>query len=249
MQNGYRTIDLEAWQCRKLEGFFNQMCPGFTAREQRTWDNAPLNRFVTPLVNLNGARNSFWTFQPRWLNYTRTRDNGKWHHIPTFYARAEANPNQLLQYAFFETEIGRSVDVATDTPAHMMFNGLTLNLRAHERIELEWSLSDLRLNDLATSRWRLHETTTQLVGVGYLTAQDTLRLIAQRSLSKRNPEMYDFAVTPRAHGQAISLVYSHKRGLGREFNLGVTHGNGRATQQLNRVNTELFAKMSWAVNL
>ncbi len=249
VQNGYRTIDLEAWQCRKLSGFFNQMCPGFTAREQRTWDNTPLNRFVTPLINFNGTRNSYWTFQPRWINYTRTRDSGKWHHIPTFYARAEANPNQLFPYAFFETEVGRSVDVATDTLARMMFNGITLNWRAHERVELEWSLSDFRLNDLATSRWRLHETTTQLVGVGYLTAQDTLRLIAQRSLSKRNPEMYDFAVTPRAHGQAISLVYSHKRGLGREFNLGITHGNGRASQQLNRVDTELFAKMSWAVNL
>ncbi len=248
-QNGYRAVDIESWQCRKLEGFFNQVCPGVNAKEQRAWDNTPLNRFVTPVLGLNGNRNSYWSFQPRWLNYTRTRDGGAWHHIPTFYARAEGNPSTRFPYAFFETEFGRGVDVATDTKARLMFNGVTLNWRAHERIEFEGTISDYRLNDLANARWRLHETTAQLVGVGYLTAQDTVRLIAQRSLSKRNPEMYTFAVTQRAHTQAVSLVYSHKRGLGRELNVGVTHGNARASLQPNRTTTELFAKLSWAVNL
>ena len=248
-QNGYRAIDIESWQCRKLEGFFNQMCPGVNAKEQRAWDNTPLNRFVTPVLGLNGNRNSYFSFQPRWLNYTRTRDGGTWHHIPTFYARTEANPNTRFPYAFFETEYGRGVDVATDTKARLMFNGMTLNWRAHERIEFEGTVSDYRLNDLARARWRLHETTAQLVGVGYLTAQDTVRLIAQRSLSKRNPEMYTIAVTPRAHTQSVSLVYSHKRGLGRELNIGVTHGNARASLQPNSSTTELFAKLSWTLNL
>ena len=248
-QNGYRAIDVESWQCRKLEGFFNQFCPGVNAKEQRTWDNTPLNRFVTPVLALNGNRNSYWSFQPRWLNYARTRDGGAWHHIPTFYARAEGNPDRRFPYAFFESEYGRGVDVATDTRAHLMFHAVTLNWRAHERIELEGTLSDYRLNDLASSRWRLHETTAQLVGVGYLTAHDTLRLIAQRSLSKRNPDMYTFAVTPHAHTQAVSLVYAHKRGLGRELNVGVTHGNAGASLQPNRATTELFAKLSWAVSL
>ncbi len=248
-QNGYRSIDIESWQCRKLEGFFNQLCPGVNAKEQRTWDNTPLNRSVTPVLGLNGNRNSFWSFQPRWLNYTRTRDGGTWHHIPTFYARAEANPSTRFPYAFFEIEFGRGVDVATDTKARLMFNGMTLNWRAHERIEFEGTVSDYRLNDLASARWRLHETTAQLVGVGYLTVQDTVRLIAQRSLSKRNSEMYTIAVTPRAHTQSVSLVYSHKRGLGRELNIGVTHGNARASLQPNSSTTELFAKLSWALNL
>ena len=89
----------------------------------------------------------------------------------------------------------------------------------------------------------------QLVGVGCMTAQDTLRVIAQRSLSRRNAEIYAFAVTPRSHTQAVSLVYSHKRGLGRELNVGVTHGNARASLQPDRVTTEIFAKLSWAFTL
>ena len=248
-QNGFSTLELESWQCQKVEGFFNQICPGLNAKQQRAWDNTPLNRHVAPVLTLNGNLNSFWNVQPRWFNYTRTRDGGAWHHIPTLYARAEGNPNARFPYVFFETEYGRGVDVATDARARMISNAVTLNWRAHERIELEGTISDYRLHDINSNRWRLHETTMQLVGVGYMTAQDTLRLIAQRSLSRRNAEIYAFAVTPRSHTQAVSLVYSHKRGLGRELNVGVTHGNARASLQPDRVTTEIFAKLSWAFTL
>jgi hypothetical protein len=95
----------------------------------------------------------------------------------------------------------------------------------------------------------LHERTLQLIGVGYITAQDTLRLIAQHTRSERNPLAYVFAVTPKSQSQAVSLVYAHKRGLGREFNLGITQGNQRVSAQPNRMTTEVFAKLSWAFSL
>ena len=120
-QNGYRVIDIESWQCRKFDGFFNQACPGVNVKEQRAWDNTPLNRFVTPVVALNGNRKSYLSLQPRWLNYTRTR--------------------------------------------------------------------------------------------------------------------------------AVSLVYAHQRGFGRELNVGVTHGNALAGLQPNRTTTALFAQLSWALSL
>ena len=188
-QNGYSTLELESRQCQKVEGFFNQMCPGLNAKEQRAWNNTPLNRYVTPVLTLNGKRNSFWNVQPRWLNYTRTRDGGAWHHIPTLFARGESNPNTRFPYLFFESECGRGVDLATSTRA---------------------------------------------------------RLIGQRSMSRRNAEIYAFAVTLRSHTQAVSLVYSHKRGLGHELNVGVTHGNARASLRPDRATTEIFAKLSWA---
>ena len=89
----------------------------------------------------------------------------------------------------------------------------------------------------------------QLVGVGYITARDTVRLIVQQTLAKRNAEFYDFAVTPRYKSHAISLVYSHKRGLGRELNLGVTQSTSRVNALAGRATTEVFAKLAWAVNL
>jgi hypothetical protein len=88
-----------------------------------------------------------------------------------------------------------------------------------------------------------------VVGIGHISARDTLRLIAQYTLSKRNQNVYSFAVTARVQTDALSLVYAHKRGLGREFNVGVTHTNERVIGEAKRSTTEVFAKLSWAVSL
>jgi hypothetical protein len=248
-QNGYDAFKFEAWRCIKRDAFFNNVCPGVFGGETRATNGEALGRYVTPSLYANGNRNSEWSLQPRWVNYTRVQEGGRWHHTPTVYAKGEGNPGGWLPYAFVEVESGRSVDVATDTLARMLFTGVTLNTRPHERVELEWKMSDFRLNDINSTRWRLHERTLQLVGVGYITALDTLRLIAQHTRSDRNPLTYGFAVTPKSRSQAVSLVYAHKRGLGREFNLGVTQGNRHASAQPSRTTTEVFAKLSWAFSL
>lgn len=248
-QNGFNAFKFETWHCSKFDGFFNNVCPGVFGNEQRTWSGAGLSRWLTPSLYMNGARNSEWSLQPRWFNYSRIEDGGRWHHTPTLYMRSEGNPGERLHYAFIELEGGRGVDVAADKLARLFYTGLNFNTRPHERVELEWKLSDFRLNDLDSSRWRLHERALQLVGVGYVTANDTLRLIAQHTLSHRNPEMYSSAVAPKTQTQALSLVYSHKRGLGREVNIGITQSNVRVSQQPNHTTTEVFAKLSWAVNL
>jgi hypothetical protein len=248
-QNGYDAVKFEAWRCIKREGFFNNLCPGVFSGETRATSGEALGRYITPQIYANGNRNSEWSLQPRWLNYARVQEGGRWHHTPTLYAKGEGNPGGWLPYAFVEVESGRGVDVAVDTLARMLFTGVTLNTRPHERLELEWKMSDFRLNDIDSSRWRLHERTLQLIGVGYITANDTLRLIAQHTRSERNPLAYVFAVTPKSQSQAVSLVYSHKRGLGREFNLGITQGNQRVSAQPQRTTTEVFAKLSWAFSL
>ena len=248
-QNGYDAAKFESWRCIKREGFFNNICPGLFGGETRASNGEALGRYLTPSIYANGNRNSEWSLQPRWVNYARVQEAGRWHHAPTLYARAEGNPGGWLPYAFVEVEGGRGVDVATDTLARLLFTGVTFNTRPHERVELEWKVSDFRLNDIDSSRWRLHERAMQLVGVGYITALDTLRLIAQHTRSERNPSMYALAVAPKLRTQAISLVYAHKRGLGREFNVGVTQGNARVGGQPQRMTTEVFAKLSWAFAL
>jgi len=246
---GYQMFQFEGWRCAKREGFFYNVCPGLAGKEQHTWSGEVLNRWVTPSIYVNGQRNSEWNLQARWFNYARAQAGGVLHHVPSVYAKAEGNPGGWLPYAFVEVEMGRGIDVLSDSLARMMFTGVTFNTRPLERVEIEWKLSDFRLNDLNSSAWRLHEYSAQLVAVGYLTAQDSLRLIAQRTLAKRNAAMYEFSVTPRVHTQAVSLVYAHKRGLGRELNIGVTHGNARISATPNRMTTEVFAKLSWAVSL
>jgi hypothetical protein len=249
-QNGFRVVGGDYRYCvNRKDVFFDNVCPNIGFRESRTWDNVPLQRWVTPAIYANGAKNSEWNFQPRFVNYRRVQEGGKWHHTPTLYLFANGNPGRTLTYTFFETEFGRSIDVATDTLAKLALVSTGFNLRPIERIELETSFTDYRLFDNDTNRWRLVEKNASILGIGHITARDTMRLIAQYTLSKRNPVAYTFAVTPRTQTQALSLVYAHKRGLGREFNLGVTRSNVNSIGEARQTTSEVFAKLSWAVSL
>jgi hypothetical protein len=155
----------------------------------------------------------------------------------------------VLTHVYFDTEIGRSIDVATDQRARLTLVSLGLDFRPAERIELETFAQTFRLHDLETKQWRVSEQTASLLGIGHISARDTLRVIAQYTLSKRNPLAYPFQVTPRTQTSALSLVYAHKRALGREFNMGVTRSTVNALGQNKEVTTEIFAKLSWAMSL
>jgi Domain of unknown function (DUF5916) len=249
-QNGFRVVGGDYRYCiNRKDVFFDNVCPNVAFRESRTWNNEPLQRWVTPSLYANGAKNSEWKFEPRFVNYRRVEEGGKWHHTPTVFFFANGNPGKTLTYAFFETEVGRSIDVATDSLAKLALVSTGVNLRPMERIELETTFNDFRLYDNDTNRWRLVEKNASILGIGHITARDTMRLIAQYTLSKRNQSAYPFAVTSRTQTHALSLVYAHKRGLGREFNLGVTRSNVNSIGEPKQATSEVFAKMSWALSL
>lgn len=249
-QNGFRAMGGDYRYCiNRNDKFFNNVCPNMSFRESRTLSNVAMQRWFTPGIFANGAKNSEWKFEPRIINYRRAQDGGKWHHTPSLFFFASGNPGRTLTSAFIETEIGRSIDVATDSLAKLALMSTGINLRPMERIELESSITDFRLYDNDTNRWRLVEKNASMVGIGHISARDTIRLIAQYTLSKRNQSAYSFAVTPRVQTDALSLVYAHKRGLGREFNLGMTHTNEKVFGDAKRSTAEVFTKFSWAVSL
>jgi hypothetical protein len=249
-QNGVRGLGGDYRNCSSREqSFFENVCPNIAFRESRTWDNVPLQRFLTPGIYANGERNSEWNIQPRLINYRRVQEGGKWHHTPTMYVNINGNPGRTWTSSFLEVEIGRNIDVATDSLAKFALVATGFSLRPVERIEIETSFVDFRLYNTDNNRWRLIERNGSLVGIGHISARDTVRLIAQQSLSKRNPAAYSFAVTPRAHTQALSLLYAHKRGLGREINVGVTRSAAKSTNEGKATTTEAFVKLSWAVSL
>ncbi|TAG06104.1 MAG: hypothetical protein EAZ43_01040 [Betaproteobacteria bacterium] len=249
-QNGFRSTSAELWRCFKpKDQFLNNICPSINARETRSWQNVALQRYVTPGLFANGLRNSEWNLQPRFVNYRRVQEGGRWHHTPAVFFHGEGSPGGTLRSVWTDIEVGRSIDVATDSLAKLSSIAFGGTLRPFERIEIEPYVNDFRLFNINGGQWRLIERTSQLTGVAYLTARDSLRLIAQYTLSKRNPVAYSFPVTERAQTDALSLVYSHKRGLGREFDVGITRSNERAALQSTRSTTEIFAKLSWAMSL
>ncbi len=249
-QAGYRAAGGDYRYClNRKDAFFDSVCPNVSFRESRTWDDVPLQRFIAPGLYMNGAMNSEWGFQPRLFNYRRVQERGVWHHVPTLSFLANGNPGRKLSFVSFETELGRNVDVATDSLANFSQMVIAVNVRPMERIEIETSMTDFRLFNTNNNDWRLIERNANVVGIGHISSRDTVRLIAQYTLSKRNQGVYSFAVTPRVQTDALSLVYAHKRGLGREFNVGVTHTNERVFGEAKRSTTEAFAKFSWAVSL
>ncbi len=248
-QNGFRNVQMESWVCIKREGFIHQWCPNLHARSQTAWDGTPLNRWVTPSLWITGNRNLEWSLQPRYINYTRANEGGRWHHIPSFYTSVEAIPAPWMPNLYFEMELGRGVDVLSDTLARLRAVGMTVNTRVHERVELETRFNGFQLHDRDSGQLRTSEAVAQLVAIGYVNARDTLRMIAQHTLSKRNPEAYVIAVTPRVQTQAISLVASRKWGLGRELNIGVTVSEEQATTAPKVRTLEAFVKMAWMFNL
>jgi hypothetical protein len=249
-QNGFRSVNADYWRCFKpKDRFLNNVCPSISARETRGWNNVALQRYVTPGVFANGLRNSEWNFQPRFINYRRVQEGGKWHHAPTVFFHGEGSLGQVVRSMWTDIEMGRSIDVSTDSLAKLSSVAFGGTLRPFERVEIEPYVNDFRLFNVNGGQWRLIERTAQVTSIGYITARDTVRLIAQYTLSKRNPSVYSFTVTPRSQTDALSLVYSHKRGLGREFDVGVTRSNERASAQTTRTTTEVFAKLSWAFSL
>jgi Domain of unknown function (DUF5916) len=249
-QNGIRGGGGNYRYCiNRPEAFFDNVCPNIGFREMRSTENVPLQRWVTPGLFMNGAKNSEWNFQPRIVNYRRVQEGGKWHHVPALYFFANGNPGKTLTYTYFETEFGRNVDVSTDSLTKFALLSTGLNVRPLERIELESSFTDFRLIDKDSSRWRLIEKNASILGIGHISARDTVRLIAQYTLSKRNPAAYEFTVNPRTQTNALSLVYAHKRGLGREFNVGATRSDVRSYGEAKQTTTEVFAKLSWALSL
>ena len=66
---------------------FQHVCAGAFGGETRASSGAALSRWITPQLYMNGARNSEWSLQPRWINYSRVTEGGQWHHVPTLYAR------------------------------------------------------------------------------------------------------------------------------------------------------------------
>ena len=76
---------------------------------------------------------------------------------------------ERLHYAFIEVEGGRGVDVATDKLSRMLFTGITLNTRSHERVELEWK-ARTTASTTSTTVAGAASSVLQLVGVGYVTA-------------------------------------------------------------------------------
>jgi hypothetical protein len=250
VQNGFREMSGEAWRCTARKGFINQVCPGVNASVQRTTRGEAISESVAPNVFLQGERASEWNLSAKMHARTRTREGGVFHRVPTVNLRGAIRPNSsVLTFVEANFEVGRAVDVLVDERSALRAANVSLSLRPHPRLETELSLSGLELHDLHTDALRLREAFAQWVNIGYVTANDTVRLIAQRSETTRHAAIYPAAlnVSPRTSSTAVSLVFGKRWGLSRDLNVGLTWSEARVASQPASRTLEAFVKVGWSV--
>ncbi len=175
------------------------------------------------------------------------REGGALHHVPAFRTYLAFNPANAFSISEINLEVGRGVDVLADIPAKLFsLNGST-SVRPHPRVEVELRGSFLALDDLDSGQRRLRESYLQTVVIGHVSANDTVRLIAQTTQFERNPAAYPAAlnIQPRVRDAALSLVYAHRWSLGKELSIGASYTEESVRGGARSHGVEGFVKLAW----
>jgi hypothetical protein len=247
-QTGVIGYGLDVAKCFSRDGFFYQVCPAFGTGESRAWNGALLSSGFVPSVIFNGNRSTFLDLRAAYLDYSRVREGGKWHHVPQWRGTIDIVPGETLVNVNLSTRVGRGVDYYADEVAKLLSGDIRVIARPHPRIELEISTNLLSLRDLETSKTRLNESVLQIVGVGFMSAQDTLRIIAQHARSARTLSFYPGIAGLSARNQETtgSLVATRNFGLGKEINIGLTARRASAPDAYAARGLEGFVKIAWS---
>ncbi len=169
------------------------------------------------------------------------------------YGWMELTPGNWLSSFYVGAGAGDRGDVANNRIGRGYFGNANATIRLFGRLELQPRIDESVINSkdsVVGSRTIIRERATQLTAIYHFSARDTLRLISQYNSVRRAPSLYESSVTPFNKTETQSLVYSHKRGLGNTFYVGVNASRSiePGANYLRRIN-EVFVKASLAFDL
>lgn len=250
-QVGYRKYEAEAtWKWGKT-GIFNVFSPYVHAERQVDRDGDVIFTDYAPGLIMSGPYDIQVDMRLRPKNRRRVAQGGPLFETATVWAQMSAAPGRVLAQVKIEGEIGDTIDVAGSRLGTGGFVSLYTRLRPHDQIELEpgYSVSWIDGKHGAEHGRRLY--TEQLIhmnGIYHFGRKDTLRMILQHSLTRRDPGLYAIPVEPRSKGRTVSLVYGHAASLGRAAYVGLTLQKGETPGYVPlRRQNELFIKLSWQI--
>ncbi|MES2297261.1 MAG: DUF5916 domain-containing protein [Pseudomonadota bacterium] len=205
----------------------------------------------TPGVAMNGPYSTQLNIRVRPRNRTRVDANGPLFQTATVWAALSAQPGRTLAQVSVEGELGDEIDVLGARLGKGGYLSTNARLRPFDFLEFQplYSVSWIDGKSGVEAGRRLYtEQALQLNGIYHFGARDTLRMILQKSLTRRDPSLYAQAVTARSSSDTTSFVYGHPAGLGTAAYVGLTLQKGEApgTSPLRRQN-ELFVKLSWQI--
>ena len=252
-QAGYRRLYSET--ARKFVGLWglNEVSPYLNAEYKTDRAGNVLYQQNHFGVRLGLPRATTVWLEVRPNNLVAVREGGGLRKRDQVYAAIESNPFPWLARLFVEVAAGDRADVAGNRIGRGAFVSFQASLRPHPRAEIEYRVDDdsvSSLEDVEGSRRIIAQRVQQVLALWHFTARDSVRAIWQAVGTRRAPSLWEQPVAPREKSETLSVVYSHKRGIGTAFHVGATVSRERIPALgLRATRAELFAKASWALDL
>ncbi len=209
--------------------------------EERDSRRAVSQKWV-PGIWLTAPRNTEATIELYPDEKTRVQPDGPLHSARYAHLSLLTTAASWVPVADLWVDAGRFVDVSAQetSPGHPVGRvvrgrklGLDLQTRPLSWLELQPRVESLVLRNPVEGRYR--ETAAQLLAIGHITAQQSLRLILQRTRFEREGRGADVET-------AQSLTYAWRRSAGTVLYLGATRGSVGLPHTPSR-SREVFAKL------
>ena len=252
-QAGYRLLYDESYRKFLGVGPFNEITPYIVTSYKTAWDNGFQASQYHVGTRFGLPRATTLSVEMRSNDKVVARRGGSVLKTDQLVLVADSNPFPWLSRLHFETALGDRVDYANSRVGRGAYVGMMVNMRPHERAEVEWRLDhdfiDAR-GALDGSKRVLAETSQQLLALWHFSARDSARAIVQSSTVRRSPSLWLQPVSSGDHASTVSLVYGHRRTIGTTFYVGATFGRQRDPDGAIRANqAEVFVKASWGLDV
>jgi hypothetical protein len=191
-----------------------------------------------------GPMNSEGWMQLR-LDAERVRPGGRLHPVRGVGAQYGLNPAPWFTRLTMEFNAGQRVDVEADRRGHGADGFVEATVRgsiAGVGVESEHKLQAAVLR--RDGQRVLSDSAARWLGVVHLSARDSLRLVWQAARYRRAADSALGIAAAHDDSRALSLVFQHRVGLGRNLSLGVTRARIEPGAQRK---DELFFKAAVAL--
>jgi hypothetical protein len=249
-QNGYRRVYSETTRKFLDVWGFNEVSPYLFA-EYKTDPAGQVQYQQNNLgVRFGLPRATTILVEARMNNLVAVREGGGLRKRDQLWFSIDTNPFPWLAKLLTEVAYGDRVDVLNNRVGKGAFVTVQLNMRPHQRAEVEYRIDNDVINAreaVEGSRRILTQRVQQLLALWHFTARDSLRTIWQSSSTRRAKSLWEAPVSARENSETLSVVYGHRRGIGTSFYLGASIGRNRdADAAVKSYQAEVFAKASWS---
>lgn len=204
---------------------------------------------ITPGLWMTGPYDTYLNLRVRPFNATRVKEDGELHKDRNVWMEVGGSPGKVVARLVASGQYGDQIDVEGSRRGKGGSFYLYARLRPFDQLEFEPTLNTMWIDGRSgpEAGKRLYsETALQVNGIYHFGARDTLRMILQKTKSRRDPALYPFAVAAQSTSDTGSFVYNHTAGLGTAAYVGLTLTRGETPgyAALRRQN-ELFVKLSY----